>query len=112
MRNQKKGLLFQGNTYVLDKVNKTVAGSFRSNEASTPVNTFTSKHTSKLVSELLVSTEKVADLSSASPDITSCSKKKKKSQKGEKKKKKKNKKKNYSYLGHRYHYRYGGTIRP
>ena len=56
---------------MLDKINKTVTGSFRSNKASTPVNTFTSKHTSKLVLQFLVSTEKVADLSSTGPDITS-----------------------------------------
>ena len=52
-------------------INKTVTGSFRSNKASTPVNAFTGKHTSKLVLQFLVSTEKEADLSSTSPNITS-----------------------------------------
>ena len=58
-------------TYVLNEINKTVTGSFRSNKASTPVNTFTSKHTGKLVLQFFVSTEKVADLSSAGSNITS-----------------------------------------
>ena len=58
-------------TYVLDKINKSVTSSFGSNKASTPVNTFTSKHTSKLVLQFLVSTEKITDFSSARPNITS-----------------------------------------
>ena len=64
---------------MLDEINKTVTGSFRSDKASTPVNTLTGKHTSKLVLQFLVGTEKVADLSSTGPNITSYPSHKKKS---------------------------------
>ena len=56
---------------MLDKVYKTVTGSFRSDKASTPVNGFTSKYTSKLVLQFFVGAEKVANLSSTGPNITS-----------------------------------------
>ena len=61
---------------MLDKINKTaVTGSFRSNKASTPVNTFTSKpeYASELVPQFLVSTEKVADLSQVPVPISPAS---------------------------------------
>ena len=68
---KKKKSTGEEKTYVLDEINKTVTGSFRSNKASTPINTFTSKHTRKLVLQFLVSTEKITDLSSAGSNITS-----------------------------------------
>lgn len=57
--------------YVLDVVDKAVAGGLGTNEASTPVHALTSKHAYELILELFVSTEQETNLPGAGPDVTS-----------------------------------------
>lgn len=57
--------------HLSDVVDQTETGSFGSDEGSTPRSTFTSEDTGKLVSDLLVGTEHVTNLSSSSSDISS-----------------------------------------
>ena len=57
--------------HVLDVVDKTVTSSLRTDQATTPRETLTSKDTLPAVAELAVSTEEVTDLSATDTDITS-----------------------------------------
>jgi hypothetical protein len=57
--------------HVLDVVDKTVTGGLRSDQATTPRETLTSKDTLPAVAKLAVSTEEVTDLSATNTDITS-----------------------------------------
>jgi hypothetical protein len=57
--------------HVLDVVDKTVTGSLRTDQATTPRETLTSKNTLPAVAELAVSTEEITDLSATDTDITS-----------------------------------------
>ena len=57
---------------MLDVVDDTVSSSFGSDEASTPVKTLTSKHTGKLIPELLVCTKEETNLASTGTNIAGC----------------------------------------
>ena len=56
---------------MLDIVDETVSSCFWTNEASSPGEAFASKHTSKLVPELLVGTEEVTNFTATCTNVAS-----------------------------------------
>jgi hypothetical protein len=58
-------------THVFDIVDDAVTGSLRTDEGTPPVGAFASEYTSELISEFLVCPKEVANLASASTNITS-----------------------------------------
>jgi len=58
-------------TYVLDKVDNTIAGSLRTDEGTTPVQALASKHTGELVPQTPIGTKEVSNLPRTRTDITS-----------------------------------------